>query len=99
MIQKTKILLRFFPHSQTIISGPSATPFVTGFGDTWDTKGSHGPVCFSQPGAGSGKRVCSIKLCFCQRVIQPNITVIFGGTGRGIVDFYKQAYEYDVLLF
>ena len=30
-------------------------PLVIGLDDNWDTKGSHGPVCFSQPGAGSGK--------------------------------------------
>ena len=74
-------------------------PIVIGLDDTWDTKGSLGPVCFSQPGAGSEKSVCYIKLCFCQRGIQPNTTVIFWGTGRGIVDFDKQAYEDDVLLF
>ena len=91
--------LRFFPHSQEIISGTSATPFVTGFGDTWDTKGSHGPVCFSHPGAGYEKRVCPIKLCFRQCGIKPNSTVIIGLTGRGTLDFDKQAYEYDVLLF
>ena len=45
---------------------------------------------FSQPGAGAGKSVCSIKLSFCQLGIQPNITVIFWGTGRGIEDFDKQ---------
>ena len=71
---------------------------MIGIDDTWDTKGSHGPVCFTQPGAVFEKNVCSIKLCFCQSGIQPNITVIFGGKGRGNVDFDKQAYEANVLL-
>ena len=53
---------------------------------------------FSHPGAGSGEK-SSIKLCFRQRGIQPNIAVIFRGTGRVIEDFDKQAYEDDVLLF
>ena len=73
-------------------------PIVIGLNETWDTKGIHEPVCFSQLGAGSEKSVCSIKLCFYQRIKQPNITVIFGGTGGSIVDFYKQAYKDDVLL-
>ena len=30
-------------------------PLVIGLDDTWDTKGSHVPLCFSQPGAGSEK--------------------------------------------
>ena len=54
---------------------------------------------FSQPGDGSGKKICSLKLFFYQCGIKPNITVIFWGTGRGIVDFDKQAYKDDVLLF
>ena len=73
-------------------------PIVIGLDETWDTKGIHGPVCFSQPGASSEKK-CSIKLCFFHRGIQPNITVVICGTGRGFVDFYKQAYKNDVLLF
>ena len=62
---------------------------VIGLYDTWDTKGSHGPVCFSHPG--SGFDFFPIKLFFYQRGLQPNTEVIFWGTGRGIVDFYKQA--------
>ena len=31
-------------------------PLVIGLGETWDTKGSYGPVCFPQPGAGYEKR-------------------------------------------
>ena len=72
-------------------------PLLIGLYDTRDTKVSHGPVYFSQPDAGSKKK--PIKLCFFQSGIQTNITVIFWGTGRGIVDFDKQAYKYDVLLF
>ena len=30
-------------------------PLVIVFDDTWDTKGIHGPVCFSQPGDGYEK--------------------------------------------
>ena len=74
-------------------------PLVIDLDDTYYTIGSHGHVCFSQPGAGSEKNVCSIKLCFCKRGIKPNITVLFWGTGRGIVFFDKQAYGNDVLLF
>ena len=66
-------------------------PIVIVFDDTWDTKDSHGPVCFSQAGAGSEKRFCSIKICLFQRGIQPNITFIVWVTGRGIVDSDKQA--------
>ena len=73
-------------------------PLVIGLDDTWYKKASHGPVCFSQQGAGS-KFFCSIKLCFYQGGIQKYITVVFGGTGRGIADFGKQFYEYYVLLF
>ena len=72
---------------------------MIGLDETWDTKGSHGLVCFSQTGAGSENNVCSIKLYLYQRVIQPNITVIFGGTGIIILDSDKQAYEDGVLLF
>ena len=67
------------------------------FDGTWDKKGIHKPVCFSHPGASSKKQF--VKLCFHKRVIQPNIEVIFQGTGRIISDFYKQAYGDDVLLF
>ena len=74
-------------------------PPVIDLDDTWDTKGSHRHVCFSQPGASSEKNVCSVKFCFCKRGIQPNITIIFWVTGRGVLYFYKQAYEDDVLLF
>ena len=72
---------------------------VIGLDETWDTKVSHGYVCFTRPGAGYEDFFCSIKLCFCQSGIQPKFTVVFWGTGRGIVDFDKQAYEDDVLLF
>ena len=56
---------------------------------TWYTNGSHGPVCFSHPGAGSGEKKCNIKLCFRQREIQPKIAVIFRGTGGSIENFDK----------
>ena len=39
-------------------------PRVMSIDDTWDTKLSHGTVCVFQPGAGSEKLICSIKLCF-----------------------------------
>ena len=74
-------------------------PLVIGLDYTWDTKGSHGPVFFPQPGADSGNSFPHIKLLFYKCVIQPNITVIFGGTGRVVADFGKQAYEDDVLFF
>ena len=54
---------------------------------------------FYQPSAGSGKSFFPIKLCFCKRGIQPNITFILGVTGRGIVDLDEQIYKDDVLLF
>ena len=57
-------------------------PLVICLDYTWDTKCSHGPVCFYRQGAGSGGKKCNIKLCFCQRGIQPNIAVIFQGTGE-----------------
>ena len=41
----------------------------------------------------------SIELYFCQRGIQPNITVMLWGTGKSTTDFYKRAYGDDVLLF
>ena len=66
-------------------------PLVIGLDYNWDTNGSHGYVCFTQPGAGSEKNICSIKLCFCQHGVQPNVKVIFWGAGRGIVDSDKQA--------
>ena len=72
---------------------------VIGVDENWDTKGSHGHVCFYHPGAGSDTIFCSVKLCLYQHGIQPNITVIIWVTGKGIVDFDKEAYRYDVLLF
>ena len=30
-------------------------PLVIGLNENWNKKGNHGPVCFSQPGAGSEK--------------------------------------------
>ena len=74
-------------------------PHVIELDDNWDKKGSHGPVCFYQPGAGSEKRFCLIKLFLRQHGTQPNIAVIFRVTGRFIADFYEQAYENDVILF
>ena len=32
-------------------------PLVIFLDYTWDTKGSHGPVCFPHPGAGSGGKM------------------------------------------
>ena len=91
--------LRFFPHLQAIIIRSSSTPFVIFIHGIWDTKGRHGPVCLSQPGYGSEKSVCSIKICFFKRGTQPNITVVFEGTERGIVYFDKQAYKNDVIFY
>ena len=54
---------------------------LIGIYDTWDTKGSHGPVFFFRQVLVL-KNICSVKLCLCQSLIQPNITVIFWGTGR-----------------
>ena len=31
-------------------------PHMIGLDGTWDTKGSHGPVCFHQPGVSSEKK-------------------------------------------
>ena len=45
-------------------------------------------LCFSHPDAGSEKKG-SIKICLGQRGIQPNIAVIFRGTGRSIAGFFK----------
>ena len=64
---------------------------MIGLDYSWDTKGSHVTVCFYHPGEGSETSVCSIKICFCQIGIQPNISVIFGRTGRGVVYSDKQA--------
>ena len=64
-------------------------PIVICLDNTWDTKDSHGPLCFCHPGSGSGKINCSIKLCFRHREIQPKIAVIFRGTGRNIADYDK----------
>ena len=63
-------------------------PIVISLDDNCDTKGSYGTVRFSQLGAGSEKRFF-IRLCFCQRVIHPDIVVMFWGTGRIIADFDK----------
>ena len=62
------------------------------------TKVSHVPVYFSYPGAVSEKKCFYVNLCFHQRGIQPNITVIIWGPRRVIADFYKQSYKYYVLL-
>ena len=64
-------------------------PFVIFLDYTWDKKGIRGPVCFPPPGAGSGEKKCNIKLCFFHRGIQPNIAVVFWGTGRSIANFDK----------
>ena len=63
-------------------------PLVIDLDNTWDTKVIHGTVRFPQPGASSGGKK-SIKLCFCQRGIQPNIEIIFWLTGRSIAYFDK----------
>ena len=52
----------------------------------------------SQPGAGSDKIFCSMRMCFFQQVGHPKIAFIFGGTDKQIKDTEKQAYEYDVLV-
>ena len=57
-------------------------PLVIDLDDTWDIKVSHVPVCVSQPGAGSDKRFCYIKICSRQHGVQPKIAVIFRGTGN-----------------
>ena len=41
----------------------------------------------------------TIGLCYHQRGIQPNISFIFKVKGKGITDFEKKPYEYDVILF
>ena len=64
-------------------------PLVIFIDDTRDKKGRHGPVCFSHPCAGSREKKGSTKVCFCQRVTQPKIAVMFRGTGRSIADFDK----------
>ena len=71
---------------------------VIGLDGNWDAKFSHGPVCFTKPGA-DYDFIFSIKLCFCQNGTQPNIAVIFWRKGMGVAYFDKQAYEYDVILF
>ena len=71
---------------------------VIGIDDTWYTKEIHGHVHVSQSDSGSNKMFCSVKICFRQRGIKPNIAFILWGTCMGIKDFDKQSYEYDVLL-
>ena len=64
-------------------------PLVIFLDYTWDKKDSHGPVCFSHTGTGSGGGKFNIKLYFRQRGIQPNIAVIFRLTGGSIEKFDK----------
>ena len=94
----SKLQVWFYPpHSQYSVD-KVPLPILIGIYDTCDTKGIHIPVClFPRQVLVLTKK--SIKLCFCQRGIQPNITLIFWGTGRGIVDFDKQAYKDDAILF
>ena len=73
-------------------------PLVIGLDDTWDTKGRYGPVRFF-PAMCWLCFFASIKICFYQSGMKPNIEVIFWGTWRGILAFYKKAYEDDGLLF
>ena len=62
-------------------------PIVIGLDETWYTKVRHRPLCFPQKGSGSDL-FCSIKIYFCQRITQTNITFIFWGRGRGIAYYY-----------
>ena len=64
-------------------------PLVIFLDYTWNKNGSHGPVFFYHPCAGSGEKKCNIKICFFQRGIQPKTAVIFWGTGRSIGNFDK----------
>ena len=56
-------------------------PILIVLDETWDTKCIHVPVCFSQPGAGSEISFSSIKLCFYQSGIKPNIVKRFSAIG------------------
>ena len=59
-------------------------PLVIALDETWDKKVIHGHVRVYHPVSDSNKHFFSIKLCFRQRGIQPNIELSFGGQGRGL---------------
>ena len=54
-LKKTRFNYGYFPTHWLKSLEQVPLPLVIGIDDTWDTKGSHGPVCFYQPYYGSEK--------------------------------------------
>ena len=73
-------------------------PLVLGLDSTWADEGS-GPVCVSQPSSSSDKRFCTIQVLFRQRGEQPDIAVIFRGTGKKIPQAEKDMYADGVKVY
>ena len=71
-------------------------PLVVGLDQTIAEKG-RGSTCVSQPKAGMEKRFCTIQVIFRAVGEQPQIAVIFRGTGKKISAAEKAAYASDVL--
>ena len=106
------LLTMFIPLSQTtqaasmvfyLLTGDTQQkkchpPLVIVLDDTWDTKVRNEHERVSQPGYGSDKHFCSIKLCLHNNGINSKTRVICWGTGMGITYFDKQYCEDDVLL-
>ena len=87
-----------FPPHRKYLLYQVPLPLLVFLDDTWYTKGIHGYMFVYHPGVGYDT-LFFIKIFFHHREIQPYIEVIFWVTGNMIVDFDKQAYKYDIILF
>ena len=61
-------------------------PLVIFIDYTWDTKGSHGPMCFSNPGAGSWGKNVILNYSFVSVEYNQRFQLCFGEQG-GVLKF------------
>ena len=87
-----------FPPERRYAVDQVPLPLVLGLDHTWTDEG-RGPVCVSQPEASSDKRFCTIQVLFRMRGEQPDIAVIFRGTGQRISQAEKDTYADGVKVY
>ena len=86
----------YFKPSQRYNVDQSPLPFSYEYRKTYGSSETDRKVWVSQQNANSGKRFCTLNICFRPDGGQPRVSIIFRGQGLRLSQTEKQAWDEDV---
>ena len=86
----------YFKPSQRYNVDQSPLPFSYECRKTYESPDTDKKVWVSQSNANSGKRFCTLNICFRSEEGQPRVSIIFCGQGLRLSQTEKQAWDEDV---